>query len=151
MPEVIRRRELYGITSKNKKKLEDCVVDPFEEADLLRYMIDYCDPVSGELLTPESVANQMCIMIFASMVTTAGLLNHCLCDLAGHGDMLLPLTSEEETLNMKQLTLWDALYTEQLTAIQADKGQHNFTTIDNLPLLASFTRESIRMGSAAMQ
>lgn len=153
VPEVIRRRKLLadnanGTTNTSTASDKAIATDDSGEVDLLQYMLDVADTATGEVVSPDCIAERAMTLIFSSMVTTAGVLNHVLCDLAGRGDDLMPACSASPP-DAKR-TVWECLHAEQVAALRAADGL-NEQALEKLPLLTAFILESMRMGSMTVQ
>jgi cytochrome P450 len=101
-------------------------------SDLLSVMIQLT--VSGKLLTAEQIADRCMSLIFASMVTTAGVLRHAVYDLAGYWDRF----SEQLIQEQKQVI---ALHGSAMTP----------TALGAMQQLNAFMNESMRLSGVPIQ
>mmetsp|Transcript_27490 Transcript_27490/g.64146 ORF Transcript_27490/g.64146 Transcript_27490/m.64146 type:complete len:497 (-) Transcript_27490:209-1699(-) len=69
--------------------------------DLLARLMEARDKKSGELHSPAAIAKRMMTLVFASMVTTAGVLAHALWDLSGRQEQWAPLLEEQREVVCK--------------------------------------------------
>ncbi|KAK3268743.1 hypothetical protein CYMTET_22768 [Cymbomonas tetramitiformis] len=101
-------------------------------SDLLSSLMA-CKDRDGHAYSPEYLGKRMMTLIFSSMVTTAGALTQVLYDIAGRREY------------------WDRLYQEQATALAQTGGKLTKATLETVPFLTAFIRESMRMGSLPVQ
>jgi len=80
-------KDLYWFTSED-----------FNPNDLLQYLIQKKDK---NFHSAEEISKYMLSLVFASMATTAGFTNHCLCDLAGRPEMQDWLFEEQQNIIKK--------------------------------------------------
>ena len=125
------------------------------ETDLLQHVM-YLKNTDGSDLTLDDIVPRMMALIFASMVSTAGHLNHLLVDLAGIGNMKMPaeidnIASITDDTKMGETTLLEMLYEEQETVMKAHDNILSKACIDDMKLLDSTIRESLRFSTPTIQ
>ena len=114
------------------------------DADFLTILMGEQDEM-GAPLSVEAVSEIVLSLIFASMVTSAGALHHALCDLAGHGQTLVPTAGEKGGARAPLAT---ALRAEAAAAWAAagDAGI-SVASLQAMPLMHSFLIESTRLAA----
>jgi cytochrome P450 len=117
VPEVHKRRAAENLMSSN---------------DLLSIMTQLT--ISGQLLTAEQIADRCMSLIFASMVTTAGVLRHAVYDLAGYWDRYSEQLIQEQ---------------EQVIAVHG--SAMTSAALGAMPQLEAFMNESMRLSGVPIQ